>query len=411
MRRMRSKLAYLILSFVLAVFLWFYVMGVQDPTISETFSGVNVNLVGEDILYDNNGFTLLDIEDQTVTVRLSGKRSDIIKVKSKDIYVEADLSRINTAGQNSVQCSVTPPDSSLTVENQSSVRILVNVDQLVTKKVPVKLDYKTDLGEDEIVGTTTISPEYVNVTGSESELSAVAYAFVTTGDEPLTDSYYGELPYSFIDASGSVLSTQFATTVTDRIKVSVPILLKKTVPLAVHIASGGGLTEDNVVVDISPNQITIAGEKSAVDTINSLVIQDIDLSAITKSVTSNEDIVLDEGIINISNITTATVKITLKNASEKTMIMPASQISIINAPENFAVSMQETDIQLRIWGGNAAISVVKNENVVMVVDLNGMTDSGEYSIDLQISFKNLDTTPRVVGSYKVTVLLSPASAE
>lgn len=411
MRRMRSKLAYLILSFVLAIFLWFYVMGVQDPTISETFSGVNVNLVGEDILYDNNGFTLLDIEDQTVTVRLSGKRSDIIKVKSKDIYVEADLSRINTAGQNSVQCSVTPPDSSLTVENQSSVRILVNVDQLVTKKVPVKLDYKTDLGENEIVGTTTISPEYVNVTGSESELSAVAYAFVTTGDEPLTDSYYGELPYSFIDASGSVLSTQFATTVTDRIKVSVPILLKKTVPLAVHIASGGGLTEDNVVVDISPNQITIAGEKSAVDTINSLVIQDIDLSAITKSVTSNEDIVLDEGIINISNITTATVKITLKNASEKTMIMPASQISIINAPENFAVSMQETDIQLRIWGGNAAISVVKNENVVMVVDLNGMTDSGEYSIDLQISFKNLDTTPRVVGSYKVTVLLSPASAE
>lgn len=411
MRRMRSKLAYLILSFVLAVFLWFYVMGVQDPTISETFSGVNVNLVGKDILYDNNGFTLLDIEDQTVTVRLSGKRSDIIKVKSKDIYVEADLSRINTAGQNSVQCSVTPPDSSLTVENQSSVRILVNVDQLVTKKVPVKLDYKTDLGEDEIVGTTTISPEYVNVTGSESELSAVAYAFVTTGDEPLTDSYYGELPYSFIDASGSVLSTQFATTVTDRIKVSVPILLKKTVPLAVHIASGGGLTEDNVVVDISPNQITIAGEKSAVDTINSLVIQDIDLSAITKSVTSNEDIVLDEGIINISNITTATVKITLKNASEKTMIMPASQISIINAPENFAVSMQETDIQLRIWGGNAAISVVKNENVVMVVDLNGMTDSGEYSIDLQISFKNLDTTPRVVGSYKVTIILSPASAE
>lgn len=411
MRRMRSKLAYLILSFVLAVFLWFYVMGVQDPTISETFSGVNVNLVGEDVLYDNNGFTLLDIEDETVSVRLSGKRSDIIKVKSKDIYVEADLSRINTAGQNSVQCSVTPPDSSLTVENQSSVRILVNVDQLVTKKVPVKLDYKTDLGENEIVGTTTISPEYVNVTGSESELSAVAYAFVTTGDEPLTDSYYGELPYSFIDASGSVLSTQFATTVTDRIKVSVPILLKKTVPLAVHIASGGGLTEDNIVVDISPNQITIAGEKSAVDTINSLVIQDIDLSSISKSVTNSEDIVLDEGIINISNITTATVKITLKNASEKTMIMPVSQISIINAPENFAVSMQETDIQLRIWGGNAAISVVKNENVVMVVDLNGMTDSGEYSIDLQISFKNLDTTPRVVGSYKVTVLLSPASAE
>lgn len=411
MRRMRFNPLYLILSFVLAIFLWFYVMGIQDPIISDTFYGVNVNLIGEDALYANNGFTVLNIESQTVNVRLSGKRSDILKVKPEDIYVEADLSKINSAGQNSVQCSVTPPDSSLTVENQSNVRILVNVDQLITKKIPVKLDYQTDIGEDAFVGTTAISPEFVTVTGSESELSGVAYAYVTTGDTPLTDSFYGDLPYTFVDASGNALSTQFATTVTDRIKVSVQILTKKTVPLAVHIVSGGGLTEENVTVDISPNQITIAGEKSAIDTINSLIIQDIDLTTISKSVSISEDIVLDEGIVNISNINAATIKITLKNASEKTMIIPASQISIINAPENFVVSLQETDIQLRIWGGNAAISVVKNENVVLVVDLNGMTDYGEYSVDLQISFKDLATTPRVVGTNKVTVLLSRSPTE
>ena len=39
-RKIRFNLLYLILSFILAIFLWFYVMGIQDPTISETFYGV-----------------------------------------------------------------------------------------------------------------------------------------------------------------------------------------------------------------------------------------------------------------------------------------------------------------------------------------------------------------------------------
>ena len=74
-RKIRFNLWYLILSFVLAIFLWFYVMGIQDPTISETFYGVSVNVVGEDTLYQNNGFTVMNkIDDSTVNVRLSGKR-------------------------------------------------------------------------------------------------------------------------------------------------------------------------------------------------------------------------------------------------------------------------------------------------------------------------------------------------
>ena len=410
-RKTRFNILYLILSFVLAIFLWFYVMGIQDPTISETFYGVNVTVVGEEELYRNNGFTVMNnVEDSTVNVRLSGKRSVILKVNPDDIYVEADLSRITRAGTTSLNCSVVPPDSTLTVENLSDVRLQVNVDALITATIPVKLDYVTSLTEDEIVGTTSVSPESITVRGAESELSGISYALVSP-ENTVTASYYDELPFTFVDSSMNPVETAYTSTVSTRVKVSIPVLEKKTLPLEVHIAEGGGLLRDNVNVEISPNRITIAGEKSVVEGMNALVLKDVDLSAVTKSSSSTEEIVLDEGLVNISGVNTATVKITLQNASEKTMIVPASQISIINAPQGFDVTVKESDIQLVIWGGNSVISVVKNTNVVFIVDLTGVSDSGEYSLNVQVSFRDLATSPRVVGTYKVTVLLEPTPTE
>ena len=111
--------------------------------------------------------------------------------------------------------------------------------------------------------------------------------------------------------------------------------------------------------------------------------------------------------MNISGVNTATVKITLLNVSEKTMIVPATQISIINAPQGFDVTVLESDLQLVIWGGNSLVSVVKNTNVNFIVGLTGVSDSGEYSLNVQVSFRDLTATPRVVGSYKVTVIVEP----
>ena len=406
-RKIRFNLWYLILSFVLAIFLWFYVMGIQDPTISETFYGVSVNVVGEDTLYQNNGFTVMNkIEDSTVNVRLSGKRSVILKVNPGDIYVEADLSRIAKAGTTSLNCTVVPPDSTLTVENLSDVRVQVNVDALVTVQIPVKLDFEYDLTEDEMVGTYSVSPETITVRGAESELTGISYALVSP-ENTVTASYYDELPFTFVDSTLEPVDTAYTTAFSDRVKVSILVLEKKTLPLEVHIAEGGGLLRENVDVEISPNRITIAGEKSVVEGMNALVLKDVDLSAVTKSSSSIEDIVLDDGLVNISGVNTATVKISLRNVSEKTMIVPASQISIINAPQGFDVTVMESDLQLVIWGGNSLISVVKNTNVNFIVDLTGVSDSGEYSLNVQVSFRDLAASPRVVGSYKVTVVLKP----
>ncbi|MBR5868724.1 MAG: hypothetical protein IKZ21_04705, partial [Clostridia bacterium] len=380
------------------------VMGIQDPVISDTFYNVKVNFVGEDTLRDNKRLTVMERVNQSVNVRLSGKRSDIMKVIPENIYVEADLSKISSAGPNAVQCTVTPPDSALTVENLSSVRASVVVDFRDTKAIPVRLVYSTDLNENEIVGEKTLSPDVITITGAQSELDTIEFAYVKV-EEPVSDSYYEELPYVLTDSSGNLVETEYVVSSTDKVNVSIPVLLQKTIPLNVHILEGGGMTGDNVEVDINPNQVTVAGERSVVEGMTELVIGEINLGAVESSSTATQTIDLGEGLTNISQVTSATVKYTLVNVSEKTMIIPTSSISVINAPEGFTVNLAESDIQIKLAGGNAVLSGVKEENVAMVVDLKGITAVGEYSVDVEVTFEDLTVTPELESNYKVTVKL------
>ena len=137
-----------------------------------------------------------------------------------------------------------------------------------------------------------------------------------------------------------------------------------------------------------------------------LVIGVVDLANLESSTTSTEMITLGEGLTNMSQVTSATVKYTLVNVSEKTMIMPTSNISVINAPEGLLVNVTESEIQVKLKGGNAVLSGVKEENIDMVVDLKGITSVGKYSVEVEIAFKDLAVAPELVSSYKVTMELA-----
>ncbi len=203
-----------------------------------------------------------------------------------------------------------------------------------------------------------------------------------------------------------MVEPEYVVSSTDKVNVTIPILVQKTIPLNVHVLEGGGLTADNVEVDINPKQVTIAGERSAMEGMTELVIGVVDLANLESSTTSTEMITLGEGLTNMSQVTSATVKYTLVNVSEKTMIMPTSNISVINAPEGLLVNVTESEIQVKLKGGNAVLSGVKEENIDMVVDLKGITSVGKYSVEVEIAFKDLAVAPELVSSYKVTMELA-----
>ena len=103
-----NKVISFLLALVMAFGLWVYVTTVVNPEWENTYRNVAVTLSGESVL-EENGLMLIMEEDLTVSVKLSGNRSDLNKINSNNLTITADLSKIKEPGTHQLSFSVVPP--------------------------------------------------------------------------------------------------------------------------------------------------------------------------------------------------------------------------------------------------------------------------------------------------------------
>lgn len=122
-----------------AIVLWLYVMSIDSPDWEQTFTGVLVNIENETQLVDNYNMSVISGYDNTVSVTIKGKKSDISKYTSADITAFVDLTGISSAGRHQLQTGATAP-AGLTVTEISPSTIWVYTDIRTTKTVPVDVN-------------------------------------------------------------------------------------------------------------------------------------------------------------------------------------------------------------------------------------------------------------------------------
>jgi YbbR domain-containing protein len=117
---MKSNKVLMLISLLVAIGLWMFVMGNVDPQISERVSGVKVEMEGTDTLADQD-LTATINKPKVVNVTIEGKRSQVIKAKKKGIKAYIDVSTCDY-GKNEAEIYVRIPDgaSGVSVEDISS---------------------------------------------------------------------------------------------------------------------------------------------------------------------------------------------------------------------------------------------------------------------------------------------------
>ena len=96
-RRKNQKVFQVILAIVVALVLWLYVINVENPTGTAHLRELPVQLQGEEIL-EENGLMVTDLSEDTVTVRLSGKKKTLMKISRKNVSFTVDVSSVTGAG-------------------------------------------------------------------------------------------------------------------------------------------------------------------------------------------------------------------------------------------------------------------------------------------------------------------------
>ncbi|HBD86484.1 MAG TPA: hypothetical protein DC001_03570, partial [Clostridiales bacterium] len=320
-RMFDNKVFRVVLSLFAALLMWIYITGTQEAPIDRVFDNVEVVFSGAETMKESKGFVVTDVDTERETVRITGTRKNIGKLGSSDLKAMIDLSKVTRIGNNLFRYDIEYPDtvdkSSVSVISYSPENIQFYVAKLSTKVVPVKGAFLGGTAEGHVAEDLEFDPETVTLSGPDSELEHIEYVWVTLGGDNVSKTKTAEVTFTYMDKDGNQLDYTDITADYDKVSVTLPIKLKKDVPLSVALVEGSGATKDNTIITIEPAIITIQGEAALVEGINKIVLETIDLTDFSDTLEGAYPIVLDNEVQNVTGITEAKVKVEIVGLKTK----------------------------------------------------------------------------------------------
>ncbi len=403
-RMFDNKVFRVVLSLFAALLMWIYITGTQEAPIDRVFDNVEVVFSGAETMKESKGFVVTDVDTERVTVRITGTRKNIGKLGSSDLKAMIDLSKVTRIGNNLFRYDIEYPDtvdkSSVSVISYSPENIQFYVAKLSTKVVPVKGAFLGGTAEGHVAEDLEFDPETVTLSGPDSELEHIEYVWVTLGGDNVSKTKTAEVTFTYMDKDGNQLDYTDITADYDKVSVTLPIKLKKDVPLSVALVEGSGATKDNTIITIEPAIITIQGEAALVEGINKIVLETIDLTDFSDTLEGAYPIVLDNEVQNVTGITEAKVKVEIVGL--KTKKLTVRNMSYINLPEGYTAEILTESHEVIIRAPEDVLDEITSANLRAVADLSGYASKGDVSVPVKIYVGGYSDAG-AVGDYQVTV--------
>ena len=365
---MENKILRVVLSAVIAVALWFYVISVVSPESEETFYDIPVSYQND--VLDERGLMIVS-DTPTVTLKLKGNRSDLNELNASNITILVNLAAIQAPGTQMVQYDVSYPanlpSNAFETLSQTPNLLLLKVENKVKKPVPIVLDYmETKVPEGYLADkeNPVLDVSYVEVSGPESSVSQITSAVVQVDLTEQTDSIVGTYEYVLCNEAGEPVDAQMVTTNVENINLSVKIQRVKEVPLV-------------------------------------LVLGTVNLADLQEE--SNEltfDVVLPEGVTNETGETQVTVTITFPDLTKKKMTITKDQFQAISLPEGAEAGWITEMVEVELRGHKDLIRTITAEDLTVTVDFAGE----ELGIVSKVPKLTMSTTYASVGAISVSAV-------
>ena len=131
-----NKIFSLLLSLLIAVCVWIYVVTAVTPEDSQWVYNIPVTFENEGGLFSDRNLTLTDGRNDTVNLKFKGNRQEISKLSNTNITVTVDLSQVTGPGSWFLNFDYELPEtvssSSISLEARSSSTVEIQVDKLAT---------------------------------------------------------------------------------------------------------------------------------------------------------------------------------------------------------------------------------------------------------------------------------------
>lgn len=390
---LRSKNFNIFLSLVLATILWTYVVTAENPTVTQKFENVPVNILNAETLASRD-LVVLENEDLTVNVTVEGKRFDLRKITAEDIIVTADVYGYSY-GENRIPVTVDAPDNVSVVEVKSP-RVTVNIDHLVSESFPVVIE-ADKTREDSELFTASVQPEEVMVKGAKSIVDTIAKVegIIATGDLK-TETSEVSVQLVPVDANGTVVTAVDLSA--ESASVEACMLPTKEVPLKVT-AVGNVAGRYSVSRIDYPQKIKIKGKAEDLAQVEFIRARDVDISDVTTTSKLPIAPILTDGIYVAEESKNLSVYVLIDNVAAKEVAFDTSAISMLGLGEGLQAHVDTTEITLSLRGSENQINSATAADVLLQADLTGLGE-GTHLVSLTSTyskpFKSVEIIPAQV---------------
>lgn len=408
-------------SLLLAAILWFLVIQLDDPKKSQTFYNIPVTLVNTELLEQEDKFYEVIENTDSVRVTVTAPTSIIGQLRATDIVAEADVSRLTDINTIPITYSVLNVgiDSSSVKGDHDMVRL--NIEQNATRWVKVQYTTAGEVAEGYIVANASADQTMIRVSGPKSVVDSIDHAGVEIDVSGATSSLSANVEVIFYDAEDAQVESSNLVMDVNYVHMAVEVLAAKPVPVEVNVSgtpANGFLATGEVQCE--PSVVNIAGSVSALNNISRILIpeEQMNLDGAEGDVINVINIrellpdnirLADNGAFNGRVTVTAFVE----PEAERTLQIPAGNVTVINIPETLTaeLSLTEEYYEVKISGLNAVVSPADPNAITGTVDVRawmekeGMNHLTPGTYQIPVSF-NVPSEMKTDGEITAKVIFA-----
>ena len=348
-------------------------------------------------IYNEENYVVEGLPDQ-VDVTLIGKKWDVYLAKQYPAdEVTVDLKDLKP-GTHKVSLKYKQSISSVEYKLDPSVVTVVIYEKMSeTREITTDVIHRDKLDSKLSIDSINLNRDKVIIKGPSYKLSEVSNVKALVDIDNLSNPKVGSSKISDVtliayDKKGDKVDVEIVPNKLEAtVKISSP---SKTVPIKV-IPKGELDGKSIKTMDTSVSEVTLYGDKSALDSIDSLPVE-VDVSGLSGNKTYTVNIEKPTGVRQLS-VSVVNVKISLDEVVTKEI--DGVNVNITNLGSGLkaqALKQSDSIITVIVKGSPSVVNSVQSSSIHGVIDLEGL-GVGEHEVDVEVTGDDtrLQYTPRI----------------
>lgn len=379
-----TNIALKVISLIFAMLLWGYVLMDENPQRTKTISNVPITVEGEADLITRRLVLSGNKDYGNVTVRVNTQLTSYADLSADDITATINLSNITSTGEH--ELTITARSTTGTPLSVSPDHITVNVDDLVSRSIPVEVEVEGELSAGYWAGDVISSRSTIDIEGPLEYVAQISNAKGVLNIDSVTESISKSLLLTLYDKQGNELDANLFYSKLPSTTIRMEVLPTKTVPIDVESAIQGieDIPKNYELAGYGVNgtgMVRIIGDQDVLNGIDSIGLDFIDVSGVTESIVQEMPLNIPEGVRLLDDdMVSLYINIREKTDEEIFTSVPIS-VENLGRKLNAQLGAENADVYLK--GRVSLLNSIERGDVELYVDLSGL-EAGVYQLPVEI---------------------------